>query len=136
MTDTPPKRKRAKQERPDPLPAAVLEDMGSRWRIESTRAGVTQAALARAAQISRSGVNHWFTGKNAPSLTQIYRIGVAHPRLSLDYILFGKRELDPKVQDLATRIAHMSEDQVEALHSVFGDHASNDRVADHYGKPK
>lgn len=129
------KRKRAEQERPEKLPPEVLQGIGERWKIEAERLSISQADIARAAGITRAAVNHWFRGKNPPSLHQIHRVAMAHPRISLDFLFRGQRPYADPVLALAERIASMPKEEMDALEKLFRGHAPDQRVETTYGRP-
>jgi transcriptional regulator with XRE-family HTH domain len=70
------------------LPSALMADIGDRLRVERTRQGVSQRALAQRLGLSASLISQIETGRSKPSVSTLYAM-VTELGISLDR-LFGE----------------------------------------------
>lgn len=123
--------KKPPQTRPEGLDEGHLGLMAERLELWRRAKGWTQARVAAEAGVTRSAANHWFKGRNAPTLAQAVRLA-ERGGASLDFLFLPA---EPLVAKLAARIASLPDEQLEALGRMFGSPADDQRVQAALGRP-
>tara|TARA_R110001592_G_scaffold95393_2_gene274883 strand:+ start:1479 stop:1847 length:369 start_codon:yes stop_codon:yes gene_type:complete len=55
---------------------------------------LSASAFADKIDIQRSSMSHLLSGRNKPSLDFVNKVLVAYPKISADWLLYGKKEVD------------------------------------------
>ena len=124
-----------KQTRPEPVDQTRLNRFAARLQAEAKRLDLSQAEIARKVGVERAAVNHWFRGRNAPTLAQMVRLS-DQTGISLDYLWLDLPKEDPRILALAKRIGQMNPREMAALDTLFGAAATDQRVEKTGYKPR
>jgi transcriptional regulator with XRE-family HTH domain len=65
---------------------------------------LSASAFADKIDIQRSSMSHLLSGRNKPSLDFVNKVLAAYPKISADWLLYGKKEIDNTKAKDDTRI--------------------------------
>jgi transcriptional regulator with XRE-family HTH domain len=74
---------------------------------------LSASAFADKIDIQRSSMSHLLSGRNKPSLDFVNKVLTAYPKISADWLLYGKKEIDNTVIKSDSKIAEQSKQETQ-----------------------